>query len=125
MELAAARAIGCVDADELFIAAAAWMTVHAPLAFVLRRLREVAEVDALVGGDVIQVRRLDSAHALGIGIVENPLVVLQIGEVAAAIKHAVADLRHDAAVLVLEEEIAPLRIAEPVLALREDVRGIP
>ena len=70
------------------------------------------------------MRRLESAIALRVGVVEDPLVVPQIGEVAAAIEHAFADLLDDAGVLVRKKEIAPLVVAEPAFCLREDVRGI-
>ena len=71
-----------------------------------------------------QVRCLQAVDSFGVGVVQNPLVVSQVGEMAAAIEHASADFLHDAAEPVLKEEVAPAIIAEPALALHEDVRGI-
>ena len=85
---------------------------------------ELAKVDAFVGGDVIQVWGLDTTHGFGIGVVQNPLVVLKVGQVTTVIEHAMTDLLDDAAVFVLEEEVAPLLVAKPILGLGEDVRGI-
>ena len=101
------------------------MIVHAPLAFVFRWLGEVTKVDSATRGDVVEMRYLESAHALRIGVVEDPLVVPQVGEVAAVVEHAMPNLGDDAAVLVFKEEVAPLLIPEPVFRLREDVLGIP
>ena len=46
MHLASVGSVGGVDADEFFVAAAAGVVVHAPLAFVVGAGGEVAEVDA-------------------------------------------------------------------------------
>ena len=43
---------------------------------------------------------------------------------AAAVEHILPDLLDDSRVLVLKQEIPPLVITQPTLALREDMSGI-
>ena len=124
MELAALTFLDGVDADVAFIAAAAGVAIHAPFAGVFAREVEFAEVDAFARRDVEKVRRLDSADALRVGVVEDPLVVVQVGQVTASVQHAMADFLDDAAVFVFEQKITPLFVAEPVFGLGEDVGGI-
>ena len=96
MKLPALVTLRRINAHIALVAAGARVIVHAPFARVSSRRREVAEVDALVRLDVIQVRRLQAAHAFGIGVVQYPLVVVQVSQVPAVIEHAMADLFDDA-----------------------------
>ena len=52
------------------------------------------------------------------------LLTLIAGQLGIKQKSLFDQLIEDSAVLVFKEEVAPLLVAEPVLGLREDVRGI-
>lgn len=78
VELTTIAAMGGINADPALVSAGSRMVVHPPLAFVFRRLGELPKVDPAICSDVIKVRYLQAANALGISVIENPLVVMQV-----------------------------------------------
>ncbi len=65
----AALGVGRVDADPAFVAADARVSVDSPFPLVFGRRWELAEVDTAVALEVIQVRRLEAADSLRIGVI--------------------------------------------------------
>ena len=101
------------------------MGVDPPFSLVASRDGKGAEVNTPVGLDLIEVRSLDPERATRVGVVQNPLVVTQVGEVPVAIEDTATHLLHDAGRFVFEEEIAPALMSKPTLGLGKNVRGIP
>lgn len=83
MQLAPLISMRGINTDPALIAAEARMGVHAPFTFVFGWLRILREVDAAVRFEMIQVRCLQAPHAFRIGVADQPLVLVQVGKMAA------------------------------------------
>ena len=110
-----------VDTDIVAVGAESWVGVDSPFASVDLWKMESSQIDSSTGCDVIKVRSLQTIGALRIGVVQNPLVTRQITQVSAAVENATANLFHDSVILILKQEVSPVRIAAVVFRLRKNV----
>ena len=75
-DLSAGSAVGGIDGDELSIVARTGMGVAPPFAGIMFREMEVREIVTAMGRLVIEIGRLVTMFAGGIGVIEDPLFAI-------------------------------------------------
>ena len=60
------------------------------------------QINTALRFDLIQMRRLETLVALGVGVVQDPIVVAKVAEMAAGIEYASAYFLEDSCILVFE-----------------------
>ena len=81
-----------IDANGLAVRADSGMRVDSPLARIFPGQMKLAQVDAATGRDMIEVGDLHPTVGLGVGVVQDPIVVGQVRQMTTRIEDPFSDL---------------------------------